>query len=117
MHIVQSLSDNMPAAAAAGTSFLTTLGVASQTVPLPPGTPPELALALSILGPVLVLIARQLLSARGAKKRARAELLEKRAAALRADADPSNDGEAARLEEEAVEEKAEADSLQNLAKK
>lgn len=119
MSLITTMTEHLPASAvaAAGTSFLATLGVASQTIPIPAGTPPGLALALSVLGPVLVFVARHLLAVYSAKKKAHAALLEKRAAALRADTDPSNDGQADKLEDEAAEDRAAAEALDNLQKR
>lgn len=109
-------SDNLPASTVgtAITSAVTTAGVVTQTIPVPEGTPPWLALLITIAGPVLTLVVSRLLAAHAARKRALAGAMEAKAARLQADKDPTNDAEAERLLEEAAAEKAEADALEAL---
>jgi hypothetical protein len=68
----------------------------------------------TVLGPMLVFVAGRLLAARSARDRSLAAAKEARAATLRADNDPTNDGEAAALEDAADSLRAEADALEAL---
>lgn len=113
---LQASADHIPSSttAAAVTSALATAGVTTQLIPLPDGTPPLLAAALTILGPVITLVASRLLAARAARKRAAAKAKEDRAARRLADGDPKNDHEAEALLDEAAEDRAEADALEAL---
>lgn len=61
-----------------------------------------------LLIPVLGYIAVRVRNYFVAKKEAEAALLEKQAAVLKADTDPTNDAEASKLEREAIEARAEA---------
>lgn len=99
---------------AAVASALATAGITTQVIPLPEGTPPMLALALTILGPVVTLVVSRLLAAYSAKLRARAAAKEARAVAAKTDADPKNDADAERLLDEAAEDRANADALEAL---
>lgn len=113
---LQASTDHIPASttAAAVTSALTTAGITTQIIPLPAGTPPWLAIALTVLGPVVTLVVSRLLAAHAAKLRARAALKEARAVAVKSDADPKNDTDADRLLDEAAEDRANADALEAL---
>jgi hypothetical protein len=114
--ILSALTEHVPNSTigAAAASAIATAGVTTQLIPLPDGTPPLLAAALTILGPVITLVASRLLAARAARKRATAKAKEDRAARRLADGDPKNDHEAERLLDEAAEDRAEADALEAL---
>jgi hypothetical protein len=116
MSLIAAMSEHVPAstAGAAITSGLATLGVTTQIIPLPEGTPPLLALALTILGPVVTLVISRLLAAYAAKLRTRAAAKEKKALAVLADADAKNDQEGNSLLDEAAEDRANADALEAL---
>lgn len=113
---LQSASDHVPGstAVAALTSAAATAGVTTQVIPLPDGTPPLLALVLTVLGPVITLVVSRLLAAYAAKLRTRAALKESKAAQKKNDSDPKNDSEADKLLEEAAEDRANADALEAL---
>jgi hypothetical protein len=101
-----------PLLAGAG-SFLGTLGLATAGAHPQPDAPISwLPYALSVVGPILMAIAMRLLGAASAKKKALAEIKEKRAAQLRADKNPANDGEAEKLEDEAAVLRADAAALE-----
>lgn len=92
-------------------STISTLGITTGAVPVPPGAPMWLPYLLSVCGPMLMFVAHRLLAARAAKKRALAASKSARALALRADSDPRNDAEANALEDSAAELVAEAAAL------
>lgn len=102
---------HMPLAASA-TSFLGTLGLAIGALPVPDGVPSALPYIVSVLGPVLIAVGMRLLAGFAARKRALAEAKRKRAAQLRSDSVPTNDGDAARLEDEADALEADAAALE-----
>ena len=97
-------------------SFTSTLGLAAGALPVPEGVPQIVPYLVSILGPVLVAVLMRVLAANAAKKRALAEALERRVKALREDKNPANDGEADKLEDKAVELRAEAAALEAAKK-
>lgn len=99
---------------ASAVSVLGTMGVANQTLPVPEGVPPWIAMLIAALGPVASLVAARLLAAAAAKRRAIAEAKEARAKKLESDNEPGNDAEAAKLLEEAAGLKAEAAQLEGL---
>lgn len=69
---------------------------------------------ISLLGPVLVLVANRVLSAKAAGKRARKALLDREAASKENDGDPANDAEVRELKAQAAELEAEAAVLDAL---
>lgn len=113
---MQSSADHIPTSTigAAIASAVGTAGVTTQIIPLPEGTPPLLALGLTILGPVVTLVVGRLIAAYAARLRTRAAQKEARAVKLHADADKGNDGQADKLLDEAAEDRANADALEAL---
>jgi hypothetical protein len=98
-------------------SALGTLGLAAGALPVPAGLPAWLPYLSTIVGPVLIFIVQKVLAARAARDRSLADSKAKRAAQLRADNDPSNDGEAAKLEDEVDSLAAEAAALDAVAQR
>lgn len=96
---------------AGATSFASTIGLAAGALPVPEGVPNWLPYAVSVMGPILMALGMRVLGGIAARKRALAESKARRAAALKADKDPANDAEAAKLEDEAAALKADADAL------
>lgn len=99
---------------AAGTSFASTIGLATNALPVPEGLPSWVPYLVSVCGPVLMAIGVRVLSAVAARKRTLAEAKEARAQALRKDGDPTNDATAASLEDEAGGLRAEAAALEAI---
>lgn len=99
---------------AAGTSFVSTVGLAANALPTPEGLPVWVPYLFSVVGPVLMAMGVRFLSALAARKRALARTKESRARALRADGDPTNDKYAAVLEDEAAVLAADADALEAI---
>jgi len=111
MHgIVHTVSEDMGATVAGATSTVATLAVASQ-VPAPDGVPAWVPYLGSLAGPILAWVGARVLAALAARQHKIAELKHKRAAALKADGDKSNDDEAEKLEDEADAAEATADAL------
>lgn len=114
--IVDMLASNIGPISAGVTSTVATVGLAASAVPPPEGLPVWAAYGLSILGPVFILVAKRVLAAVAASKRAKAKVKEDRARALLADKDPKNDAEAHALEEDAAGDRASADALEALSR-
>lgn len=108
---VTALSNPLLAGAA---SFASTLGLATNALPVPAGLPSWLPYVVSVLGPVLMALGIRVLHAIAARKRALAAAKESRARLLRSDKDLSNDVLATALEDEAISLKADADALEAL---
>ena len=100
---------------ASSTSVLATAALVTGAAPVPADVPQWLPYIITITGPAALFALRRVLAAIAAGRRARAKVKADRAAALRADANPANDTEAAALEEEAAGLKAEAAALENLS--
>lgn len=105
--IVTNADGILASAAGAGA----TIGLASGAAPVPDGVPSWLPYLVSVAAPVCIYIVKRLLDAKAARKDARAAVLAERAKALKADNNPENDLQAAALELEAAEERAEAAAL------
>lgn len=99
---------------AASASFASTIGLATNALPVPDGVPAWLPYAISVLGPILMAFGIRVLRAISARKRALAEAKDARAATLRKDGDPANDAEAVALEDEAAALRAEAAALEAI---
>lgn len=108
--VVTTVSENLGATIAGASSTVATLAVASQT-PVPSGVPEWLPYLGSLAGPILAWVGARVLAALAARQHKIAELKHKRAAALKADGDKSNDAEADKLEDEADAAEATADAL------
>jgi hypothetical protein len=100
--------------AASATSTLGTLGLAAGAVPVPTQAPDWLPYAVSVFGPAITIVIHRTLAAFGAGYKARAESRRRRAEQLRKDSDPTNDAEAARLEDEAAADAARGAALDRL---
>jgi hypothetical protein len=110
-HLKAAIVANADGILASTASVGATVGLASGVAPVPDGVPAWLPYAVSTLAPLAIYVAKRLLDARAARKEARAAVLAARAKALLADGDPENDLQAAALELEAAEERAEAAAL------
>ena len=117
MQIFDHLHAPAASVAAAGTSFAATLSLAAGVAPVPVAVPQWLPYLSTILGPVLVLVFGRVLAADAARRRSLAASQAKRAADLRADKDPTNDHEAAKLEDAAAGNRAFADAEEALRPK
>lgn len=112
--LVDFLAANSGIIAASATSMVGTASVAVGAVPVPTAAPSWLPYLITVGGPVLVFVAKRVLAAIAASRRSLAASKAKRAALLRADNDPKNDAEAAKLEDEADAIRAQADALEAL---
>jgi hypothetical protein len=108
MKLMSHLDEIIAVTAGAGTS----LSLAAVNPPQASGGWAEvLPYAATVLSTTMVVVVNRLFAVREARKRARADFLDKEAKAMREDTDPSNDKEARDKALEAAELRAEADAL------
>lgn len=110
-HLKATLLANADGVLASAAGVAGTVTLASGVAPVPDSVPAWLPYAVSVGTPIVVFLLNRLLGARAARKEAKAAVLEARAKALKADDNPENDLQAAALELEAAEERAEAAAL------
>jgi hypothetical protein len=108
--LLSTVTDHAGAMTAGAASTVATLAVAS-TTPAPAGVPAWLPYVGSLAGPVLAWVGARVLIALATRQRAIAEAKHRRALALLADNDKSNDALAQQLEDEADAAQATADAL------
>lgn len=114
-HLKASLMTNLDGILASAAGVAGTVTLASGVAPVPENLPSWVPYLGSVVVPVAIYLLNRALGARAARKDARAGVLDARAKALRADNDPDNDLQAAALELEAAEERAEAAALKRQA--
>lgn len=110
-HLKAALLANADGLLASAAGVAGTVSLAAGVAPVPENLPSWVPYLGSVVVPVAIYLLNRLLGARAARKEARAGVLEARAKALKADNDPENDLQAAALELEAAEERAEAAAL------
>jgi hypothetical protein len=99
--VLSFLEHHASAVVAGGASAIGTAAYAAGQVPVPAEVPSWLPMLVTVVGPALVWTATRVTRGVAARQRALAEAKDRRAALIRADGDPTNDAEAARLEDEA----------------